>query len=144
MNPEQILIRRKLFLSLRDHGEMRCILVSTMRRARSRRSSLSSQKMESQLSAGKSLCRFNLVLFFVFFYFSQNFLQLNILFRKYRGFNKDRTGFRVYNAWYQHRRENKIKNDPRVVVQHPTDAPIRPHHRLRNILQSSSLYKDDL
>merc|ERR1712227_801664 len=27
------------------------------------------------------------------------------------------------------RRENKIKNDPRVVVQHPTDAPIRPHHR---------------
>jgi len=49
--------------------------------------------------------------------------------RKYRGFNKDRTGFRVYNAWYQHRRENKIKNDPRVVVQHPTDAPIRPHHR---------------
>ena len=39
----------------------------------------------------------------------------------------------MYNAWYQHRRENKIKNDPRVVVQHPTDAPIRPHHRFRNI-----------
>ena len=49
--------------------------------------------------------------------------------RKYNGFKKDRTGFRVYNAWYQHRRENKIKNDPRVVVRHPTDAPIRPHHR---------------
>ena len=39
----------------------------------------------------------------------------------------------VYNAWYQHRRENRIKNDPRVVVQHPTDAPIRPHHRQVNI-----------
>jgi len=49
--------------------------------------------------------------------------------RKYKGFAKDRTGFRVYNAWYQQRRENKIKNDPRVVVKHATDAPIRPHHR---------------
>ena len=49
--------------------------------------------------------------------------------RKYKGFRKDGTGFRVYNAWWQHRRENKIRNDPRVVVQHATDAPIRPHHR---------------
>merc|ERR1711963_790418 len=49
--------------------------------------------------------------------------------RKYNGFKKDRTGFRVYNAWFQHRRENKIRNDPRVVVRHPTDAPIRAHHR---------------
>merc|ERR1712227_480113 len=49
--------------------------------------------------------------------------------RKYKGFAKDRTGFRVYNAWYKHRRENKIRNDPRVVVKHVTDAPIRPHHR---------------
>merc|ERR1719228_137273 len=49
--------------------------------------------------------------------------------RKYRGFKKDRTGFRVYNAWYQHRRENEIENDPRVVVKHVTDSPIRAHHR---------------
>merc|ERR1711971_797707 len=49
--------------------------------------------------------------------------------KKYKGFRKDSNGFRVYSAWYQHRRENKIKNDPRVVVQHATDAPIRPHHR---------------
>ena len=39
----------------------------------------------------------------------------------------------VHNVLYQHRRENRIKNDPRVVVQHPTDAPIRPHHRQVNI-----------
>eukprot|EP00092_Neocalanus_flemingeri_P070006 GFUD01085873.1.p1 GENE.GFUD01085873.1~~GFUD01085873.1.p1 ORF type:complete len:450 (+),score=118.05 GFUD01085873.1:121-1470(+) len=49
--------------------------------------------------------------------------------KKYRSFRKDRTGFRVYNAWYQHKRENEIKNDPRVVVKHATDAPIRAHHR---------------
>lgn len=49
--------------------------------------------------------------------------------KKYRGFTQDGTGFRVYNAWYQHRRENEIKNDPRLVVQHATDAPIRAHHR---------------
>ena len=49
--------------------------------------------------------------------------------KKYRSFKKDGTGFRVYNAWNQHKREHKIKNDPRVVVKHATDAPIRAHHR---------------
>ena len=49
--------------------------------------------------------------------------------KKYRSFKKDGTGFRVYNAWYQHKRENEITNDPRVVVKHATDAPIRAHHR---------------
>ena len=49
--------------------------------------------------------------------------------RKYKAYPRDRSGFRVYNAWYQHRRENRIRNDPRVVVKHATDAPIRPHHR---------------
>jgi len=49
--------------------------------------------------------------------------------KKYAAYKKDGQGFRVYNAWFQHRRENKIRNDPRVVVRHPTDAPIRAHHR---------------
>ena len=49
--------------------------------------------------------------------------------KHYKAFKKDGTGFRVYNAWYQHKRENKIRNDPRVVVKHATDAPIRAHHR---------------
>ena len=52
-----------------------------------------------------------------------------IVSRKYKAYPRDRSGFRVYNAWYQHRRENRIRNDPRVVVKHATDAPIRPHHR---------------
>lgn len=49
--------------------------------------------------------------------------------KKYRSFKKDGTGFRVYSAWNQHKRENEIINDPRVVVKHATDAPIRAHHR---------------
>jgi len=49
--------------------------------------------------------------------------------KKYAAYKKDGQGFRVYNAWFQHRRENAIRNDPRVVVRHPTDAPIRAHHR---------------
>jgi len=52
-----------------------------------------------------------------------------VLDKKYRAFQKDGTGFRVYNAWYQHKRENEITNDPRVVVKHATDSPIRAHHR---------------
>jgi len=52
-----------------------------------------------------------------------------VLEKKYRSFKKDGNGFRVYNAWYQHKRENKIKNDPRVIVKHATDSPIRAHHR---------------
>merc|ERR1719431_796243 len=52
-----------------------------------------------------------------------------VLEKKYRSFKKDGNGFRVYNAWYQHNRENKIKNDPRVIVKHATDSPIRAHHR---------------
>ena len=55
---------------------------------------------------------------------------LSVMSRKYKAYPRDRSGFRVYNAWYQHRRENRIRNDPRVVVKHATDAPIRPHHRL--------------
>merc|ERR1719513_212716 len=39
-----------------------------------------------------------------------------VLEKKYRSFKKDGNGFRVYNAWYQHKRENEIKNDPRVIV----------------------------
>merc|ERR1719369_42754 len=49
--------------------------------------------------------------------------------KNYNSFEKDSNGFRVYNAWYQHRRENTIENDPRVVVKHVTDSPIRAHHR---------------
>jgi len=49
--------------------------------------------------------------------------------KKYQHYKRDRQGFRVYNAWSQHRRENQIRNDPRVVLRHPTDAPIRAHHR---------------
>jgi len=52
-----------------------------------------------------------------------------VLEKKYRSFKKDGNGFRVYNAWYQHKRENEIKNDPRVIVKHATDSPIRAHHR---------------
>ena len=50
--------------------------------------------------------------------------------KKYSSYKPDGTGFRVYNAWYKHKREKEIKNDPRIVVKHATDAPIRAHHRL--------------
>jgi len=46
-----------------------------------------------------------------------------------RGRKKGGVGLRVYDAWFQHKRENEIPNDPRVVWSHPTDAPIRAHHR---------------
>merc|ERR1719483_1751967 len=49
--------------------------------------------------------------------------------RKYNSFKPDGTGFRVYHAWFKHKRENKIPDDPRVVVKHVTDSPIRAHHR---------------
>ena len=61
-----------------------------------------------------------------------------VLEKKYRSFKKDGNGFRVYNAWYQHKRENEIKNDPRVIVKHVTDSPIRAHHRYALIVE---LYK---
>merc|ERR1719225_1535501 len=60
---------------------------------------------------------------------SQYGVQSPLVEKKYRSFKKDGNGFRVYNAWYQHKRENKIKNDPRVIVKHATDSPIRAHHR---------------
>ncbi|XP_023328572.1 protein eiger [Eurytemora carolleeae] len=41
----------------------------------------------------------------------------------------DAQGFKVYNAWFNHKREKDIKNDPRVVWSHPTDSPVRPYHR---------------
>jgi len=62
--------------------------------------------------------------------------------KKYSSFRPDGTGFRVYNAWYQHRREKEIKNDPRVVVKHATDAPIRAHHR-KSAAWSSSFADDE-
>ena len=52
--------------------------------------------------------------------------------KRYRAFPQDGLGFRVYNSWFQHRREKEMKNDPRFVLQRPTFAPIRPHHRFAN------------
>ena len=115
---------RMFWLLWQDPVAMHSLPASTMCRSLSRRTLHPSVRMVFLWLAGKwwEKSKTKLLSCHVISY-------LNPLHRKYKGFRKDSNGFRVYSAWYQHRRENKIKNDPRVVVQHATDAPIRPHHR---------------
>jgi len=46
-----------------------------------------------------------------------------------RGEKNPGQGLRIYDEWFRHRREKEIPNDPRVVWNHPTDSPVRAHHR---------------
>ena len=50
----------------------------------------------------------------------------------YTGIGGDNTaGFRIYDAFFQHKRDHEIPHDPNVMVATGSGDPraIRPHHR---------------